>query len=332
MIIYGRSDATLNPGGVRIGTAEIYRQVEQLPEIRRGLVIGQDWDWARRRRTRRALRPPSEGVASTPPWWTASKRISDNTTPPRPQARVVQVQDIPAPRAARSSNWRSETWYLHQPVKNVYRSPGESRSLGSFATARSWLSASAVFPHPVAGSGLRGTRPLGGDPPAAKQPAESLRRRRIGETLHGAMLKTMALQSEPHERGYLFQVLVQTVTGSFPTDARHLDAAKGGDLGRDQAGIDADHAVFELLRDAPDAAVVPGKRNRQPGRIPVSLAIRTASSSVSKRNSGATGPKISSLATAIAVVTPAGSSARTRCAQGMALAAGHDAAPSRWRP
>ena len=43
MIIYGRSDATLNPGGVRIGTAEIYRQVEQLPEVVESLVIGQDW-------------------------------------------------------------------------------------------------------------------------------------------------------------------------------------------------------------------------------------------------------------------------------------------------
>ena len=42
VIIYGRSDATLNPGGVRIGTAEIYRQVEQLPEILESLVIGQD--------------------------------------------------------------------------------------------------------------------------------------------------------------------------------------------------------------------------------------------------------------------------------------------------
>ena len=44
IIIYGRSDAVLNPGGVRIGTAEIYRQVEQLPEIVESLVIGQHWD------------------------------------------------------------------------------------------------------------------------------------------------------------------------------------------------------------------------------------------------------------------------------------------------
>ena len=44
MIIHGRSDATLNPGGVRIGTAEIYAQVEQMPEVIEGLAIGQDWD------------------------------------------------------------------------------------------------------------------------------------------------------------------------------------------------------------------------------------------------------------------------------------------------
>ncbi len=44
LIIYGRSDATLNPGGVRIGTAEIYRQVEQLPEVVESLVVAQDWE------------------------------------------------------------------------------------------------------------------------------------------------------------------------------------------------------------------------------------------------------------------------------------------------
>ena len=43
LIIHGRSDAVLNPGGVRIGTAEIYRQVESLPEIRESIVVGQDW-------------------------------------------------------------------------------------------------------------------------------------------------------------------------------------------------------------------------------------------------------------------------------------------------
>src|SRR5262249_25247591 len=43
IIILGRSDATLKPGGVRIGTAEIYRQVEQIPEVAEALAIGQDW-------------------------------------------------------------------------------------------------------------------------------------------------------------------------------------------------------------------------------------------------------------------------------------------------
>jgi acetoacetyl-CoA synthetase len=43
VVIYGRSDATLNPGGVRIGTAEIYRQVEAIPEIEDSLVVGQNW-------------------------------------------------------------------------------------------------------------------------------------------------------------------------------------------------------------------------------------------------------------------------------------------------
>ena len=43
LIIYGRSDAVLNPGGVRIGTAEIYRQVEQIPEVLEALAVGQEW-------------------------------------------------------------------------------------------------------------------------------------------------------------------------------------------------------------------------------------------------------------------------------------------------
>src|SRR5690606_37560464 len=43
IIIHGRSDATLNPGGVRIGTGEIYRQVEQIPEVIEALCVGQEW-------------------------------------------------------------------------------------------------------------------------------------------------------------------------------------------------------------------------------------------------------------------------------------------------
>src|SRR3546814_14693431 len=44
IVVYGRSDATLNPGGVRIGTAEIYREVEKLDAVEEAIVIGQDWE------------------------------------------------------------------------------------------------------------------------------------------------------------------------------------------------------------------------------------------------------------------------------------------------
>src|SRR3546814_10330256 len=44
IVVYGRSDATLNPGGVRIGTAEIYREVEKLEQVEESIVIGQDWE------------------------------------------------------------------------------------------------------------------------------------------------------------------------------------------------------------------------------------------------------------------------------------------------
>ena len=43
-IIYGRSDTTLNPGGVRLGTSEIYSEVEKFKEIKESVVIGQSWD------------------------------------------------------------------------------------------------------------------------------------------------------------------------------------------------------------------------------------------------------------------------------------------------
>lgn len=59
MIIYGRSDATLNPGGVRIGTAEIYRQVEQVDEVLESLAVGQRWDNGERVKNVEALANPA---------------------------------------------------------------------------------------------------------------------------------------------------------------------------------------------------------------------------------------------------------------------------------
>ena len=64
MTLYGRSDAVLNPGGVRIGTAEIYRPVEQLDEIAEALAIGQDWEG---RRARRAVRAAARRASCSTP-------------------------------------------------------------------------------------------------------------------------------------------------------------------------------------------------------------------------------------------------------------------------
>src|SRR5205809_3139690 len=93
IIIYGRSDAVLNPGGVRIGTAEIYRQVEQLDEIVESLVIGQDWAGDVRVVLFVKLR---EGLALDDALANAIKRrVRENTTPRHVPARILQVDDIP---------------------------------------------------------------------------------------------------------------------------------------------------------------------------------------------------------------------------------------------
>ncbi|MEJ1248120.1 acetoacetate--CoA ligase [Denitratimonas tolerans] len=93
IIIYGRSDATLNPGGVRIGTAEIYRQVEQLPEILESICIGQDWQGDVRVVLFVRLR---EGIVLDDALRERIRRqIRANTTPRHVPAKIVQVADIP---------------------------------------------------------------------------------------------------------------------------------------------------------------------------------------------------------------------------------------------
>ncbi len=93
MIIYGRSDATLNPGGVRIGTADIYRQVETLPEIDDSIVVGQDWD----NDVRVILFvKTAEGVPLTEALVNKIKKtIRENTTPRHVPAKIIAVADIP---------------------------------------------------------------------------------------------------------------------------------------------------------------------------------------------------------------------------------------------
>jgi acetoacetyl-CoA synthetase len=97
MIVYGRSDATLNPGGVRIGTAEIYRQVEKIDEVEESVAIGQLWPPDKPTDTRVVLfvrlRP---GFNLNPALQEKIReRIKENTTPRHVPARIVQVADIP---------------------------------------------------------------------------------------------------------------------------------------------------------------------------------------------------------------------------------------------
>ena len=99
VIIYGRSDAVLNPGGVRIGTAEIYRQVEQLPEIAESLVIGQQWQGDERIVLFVRLR---DGVTFDDELIERIRRhVRQNTTPRHVPARIVQVDEIPRTKSGK---------------------------------------------------------------------------------------------------------------------------------------------------------------------------------------------------------------------------------------
>ena len=93
MIIYGRSDAVLNPGGVRIGTAEIYRQVEQLNFVLDSVVIGQDWHDDIR--VVLFVKMQDDTILNQDYIDQIKATIRQNTTPRHVPARIVQVADIP---------------------------------------------------------------------------------------------------------------------------------------------------------------------------------------------------------------------------------------------
>ena len=121
MIIYGRSDATLNPGGVRIGTAEIYRQVEQLPEILESLVIGQDWPPGRHDDVRVVLFVKlREGLAlNSALIERIRQQIRTHTTPRHVPAKVVQVADIPRTKSGKIVELAVRNVVHQRPVKNI---------------------------------------------------------------------------------------------------------------------------------------------------------------------------------------------------------------------
>ena len=121
MIIYGRSDATLNPGGVRIGTAEIYRQVEQLEEVVEALVIGQEWPPGKGSDVRVVLFVKLRDGLTLDPALAAriQAQIRRNTTPRHVPAKVVQVQDIPRTKSGKIVELAVRNVVHGRPVKNV---------------------------------------------------------------------------------------------------------------------------------------------------------------------------------------------------------------------
>ena len=117
LIIHGRSDATLNPGGVRIGTGEIYRQVEQIPEVVEALCIGQDWQGDVRIVLFVRLR---EGVALDEDLVKRIKTtIRAGASPRHVPARIVAVADIPRTKSGKIVELAVRDIVHGRPVKNA---------------------------------------------------------------------------------------------------------------------------------------------------------------------------------------------------------------------
>jgi len=117
MVIYGRSDAVLNPGGVRIGTAEIYRQVEKLDEVIESIAIGQDWEDDVRVVLFVVMR---EGLILDDTMRDRIRRvIRENTTPRHVPARILSVPDIPRTISGKIVELAVRNVVHGRPVKNT---------------------------------------------------------------------------------------------------------------------------------------------------------------------------------------------------------------------
>jgi acetoacetyl-CoA synthetase len=117
LIIHGRSDATLNPGGVRIGTAEIYRQVEQIAEVLECIAVGQHWQNDERVilfvRLKDDLTLNDDIIARI------KKQIKDGASPRHVPARILQVNDIPRTKSNKIVELAVREVIHNRPVKNV---------------------------------------------------------------------------------------------------------------------------------------------------------------------------------------------------------------------
>ena len=117
MQIFGRSDAVLNPGGVRIGTAEIYRQVEQLNEVIEGLVIGQQWD--NDVRVVLFVRLQDDLLLENALVDKIKRQIRQNATPRHVPAKIVQVADIPRTKSGKIVELAVRDIVHGRPIKNI---------------------------------------------------------------------------------------------------------------------------------------------------------------------------------------------------------------------
>lgn len=117
MIIYGRSDTVLNPGGVRIGTAEIYRQVELLPEVLESMVVGQEWLGDTRIILFVKLK---ENVSIEDKLIKKIKStIRENASPRHVPQKIVQVLDIPRTINGKIVELAVQNIIHNRPVKNI---------------------------------------------------------------------------------------------------------------------------------------------------------------------------------------------------------------------
>jgi acetoacetyl-CoA synthetase len=117
MIIHGRSDATLNPGGVRIGTAEIYAQVEQIPEVLEAVAVGQDWD--NDVRVVLFVRLADGVTLDDSLRETIRKKIRSGATPRHVPAKIVQIADIPRTKSGKITELSVRDAIHGRPVKNT---------------------------------------------------------------------------------------------------------------------------------------------------------------------------------------------------------------------
>jgi acetoacetyl-CoA synthetase len=118
IIVYGRSDATLNPGGVRIGTAEIYRHVEQLDEVVESIVIGQDWQDDVRVVLFVVLQPGIDLDAALED--RIRRTIRAKCTPRHVPARIIQVAEIPRTKSGKIVELAVREVVHNRPVKNLH--------------------------------------------------------------------------------------------------------------------------------------------------------------------------------------------------------------------